>query len=805
MSSPSRLPSRQFPPARSPRLALSLIALSLGAAFGGSAAHAAPDTVAQAGGTQHLDTVIVTGTRAKSRTVADSLSPIDQISARELESSGASELATALAKLLPSLNFPRPSVTDGTDAVRPAQLRGLSPDQTLVLIDGKRRHTTSILNASGTQGRGSAPVDLNAIPVSAVERIEVLRDGAAAQYGSDAIAGVVNIVLKKGAAGGSVETTYGKYSKGDGVQKKLSGSAGLALGQDGWLRISAEKRDLGYTNRALPDFRNPAEPLYGQVSQRFGDPDSNQGAFFLNGQFKLNASTELYAFGNYSSRDTDAAAFYRPALDSRNIRSIYPNGYLPIESSTSRDKSLVAGVRGQTDGGWRWDTSLNYGANRFKLNVNNSLNTSIGATSPTSFYDGALENSQTVANLDLAKDFTIDGWYGPLTVAWGAEARREKYEISAGDPTSYFGTGAQGFAGFRPSDAGSHDRHSKSLYLNLEGDITQKFNAAVALRGENYSDFGGTTSAKLAGRYAFEPGIALRGTASTGFRAPSLVQQFYSTTTTSFISSVPYDVRTFAVTDPVARQLGAENLKAEKSNNLSVGLLLQPNRAFTTTIDLYRIAIKDRVVLSENLTGTAVRNFLSANGFANVDGGRYFTNAVDTRTRGVDVVSTYRFDLANSARLDLSAGFNYNSTDITRIAANPAILAQNGLAVTRIGRAEIGRITKGAPASKLTFSADYSQGPWQFRGLLSRYGEFKAFHATNEALDQTFSAKWVLDVGASYKWQKWTFAAGIDNLTNQYPDKLTAATTPNTVLPYSQSSPFGFNGRFGYVKAGYSW
>lgn len=784
----------------------SVIALSLSVVFGFPALALAQQAgSASASERASLDTVIVTGTRAGNRTLTDSLSPIDQLSSKDLQNSGSTELATVLAQLLPSLNFPRPSVTDASDAVRPAQLRGLSPDHTLVLVNGKRRHTTAVLNSSGTQGRGSAPVDLNAIPISAIERIEVLRDGAAAQYGSDAIAGVINIVLKKGAQGGSVETSYGKYSEGDGAQKKINASVGIPLSEAGWLRISGEVRDQNHTNRALPDYRNPAEPLYGQVSQRFGDPESQQGALFLNGQLKINDQFEAYAFGNYSSRDTKAAAFYRPSLDSRNIRSIYPQGYLPFEESTSEDKSIVAGLRGTTAGGWRWDTSVNHAANRFELDVTNTLNTSLGAGSPRKFDDGALENSQTLFNADFAREFEIGGLAGPLTLAWGVEARHEKYEISPGSPNSYFGSGAQGFSGFRPADSGSHSRHSKSLYLNLEADVTDKLSGSVALRGENYSDFGDATSVKLSGRYAVTPQFALRGTASTGFRAPSLVQQYYSTTTTNFASGVPYDVRTFAVSDPVARQLGAEDLKAEKSNNLSFGFLFQPTKAFTTTLDFYRIDIRDRIVLSENLTGTAVRNFLAANGYANADGGRYFTNAIDTKTQGLDLVSSYRLDLGNAGRLDLSAGYNYNKTEIDKVAANPAILAQNGLAVDRIGRSETGRITKGAPNDKLTFGADYTRNGWTLHGLLTRYGDFTAYHATDPTRDQKFDAKWVLDLSLKYKLKAWTFTAGVDNVTDEYPDKQIKINQQNTVLPYSQSSPFGFNGRFGYLKLGYAW
>lgn len=747
--------------------------------------------------------VIVTGTRQATRTALDSSSPIDVLSAEDLKKSGATDLNSVLARLLPSFNFPRPSVTDTSDAVKPAQLRGLSPDHTLVLVNGKRRHTTAILNTNGTQGRGSAPVDLNAIPLEAVERIEVLRDGAAALYGSDAIAGVINVILKK-SSGGEATVGLGQYGEGDGKRSSAGIHGGIALADQGWLHLSASWRDQGYTNRAGADWRNSAEPRYGQVNQRYGEPDSTQGAFFANGQLNLPGGAELYAFGGYTGLSTQSAGFWRPALDSRNIPAIYPEGFLPLESSNSEDQSLVVGLRGALGDGWRWDTSLNYGRNRFRLDVDNSLNTSLGATSPRSFYIGTLSNGETLFNADLARDFSPSWLQGPLSLALGAEARSERYEIGAGDPSSYFGTGAQVFAGFRPSDSGSHSRSSDAIYLNLEADITKALSASLALRGEHYSDFGSATSAKLSGRYAISPKAALRGTASTGFRAPSLAQQFYSTTTTGFIGGVPYDVRTFAVSDPVAKQLGAEDLKAEKSRNLSLGLVLQPLRDVTASLDAYQIDIDDRIVLSENLTGTAVRSFLAANGYSGVDGGRYFTNAVDTRTRGVDLVGTWHLDLGGAGTTDLSLGYNHTHTDIRAIAANPEQLSSNGLSLTRIGRVEQGRITKGSPSDKLSLGADYRRAAWTLHGQLTRYGEFTVYNA-NPAQDQTFSANWVLDLAATYRLDRISITGGVDNLSDRYPNPVIAPNSNSGILPYSNSSPYGFSGRFFYAKLGYRW
>jgi len=333
-----------------------------------------------------LQSVLVTGTYAKNRRTVDSESPVDIISARELQASGSTELATVLGRLLPSINFPRPSGADASDAVRPAQLRGLSPDQTLVLINGKRRHSSAVVNVNGTQGRGSAPVDLNAIPLSAIDHIEVLRDGAAAQYGSDAIAGVINVILKKGAGGGDAEVGVGEYQQRDGKQRNLRGSTGFNLGDQGWVRVALEAADRDPTNRAGADLRNPAEPRYGKVNQRFGDPETRPRSVFVNSQYRINDDIDWYAFANYGQRNTSAAATWRTALNGTAQRTpLYPEGFLPLENSESQDSSLVTGLRGEA-AGWRWDASLNYGKNEFQIDLDHTVNQSLGAASPTHFY-----------------------------------------------------------------------------------------------------------------------------------------------------------------------------------------------------------------------------------------------------------------------------------------------------------------------------------------------------------------------------------------------------------------------------------
>ncbi|MBB3225027.1 TonB-dependent receptor plug domain-containing protein [Pseudoduganella umbonata] len=787
---------------RTSPLALSIIAAAVAATI-------APASAQQQAPAEELQTVVVTGTYAKNRRTADSESPIDIIGAKELQATGSTELATVLSRLLPSMNFPRPSGADASDAVRPAQLRGLAPDQTLVLVNGKRRHASAVVNVNGTAGRGSAPVDLNAIPLAAIDHIEVLRDGASAQYGSDAIAGVVNIILKKGPNGGDVEIGTGWYGEGDGEQVSLKASAGFALGDKGWLRLAAEGADRNPTNRAGADTRNPAEPLYGQVTQRYGDSDTKPRNVFFNAQYQLGENTDAYAFGQYGERDTEAAATWRTALNGGVQRTpLFPQGFLPLQNSTSTDASLVAGVRGDL-GEWRWDASLDWGRNRFSLDIDNTVNQDLGASSPTRFHLGRLTNTQSVANFDLAREIPVAAFSGPLTVATGLEIRHEEYEINDGDPASYTGSGSQGFSGFRPVNAGKNSRSNQSAYVNLEAQVTPKLSGVLAARYEHYTDFGSTTSAKASARYAFNDQVSVRGTASTGFRAPSLAQQFYTITTTNFAVvngiNTPIETGTFAVGSSAAQALGATPLKAEKARNYGIGVQWAPTRNFNTTVDVYRIFVDDRIALSANMTlPQTLRNTLANQG-VQVGAGRYFTNAIDTKTTGVDVVGTYRWNLANRDRVDFTAAYNRNKTQVENVAANPAILTANNLLL--IDRQTVQRNTVGSPKDKLSLGADYTAQAWSARALATQYGKFTV-PQNNPANDQTYGHQWVLDVSGTVRLAtNWRVTAGIDNLTDSYPDKTTSVANLNTngIYPYSNFSPAGFNGRFFYAKVGYSW
>lgn len=778
-----------------------------------------------------LDDVIVTGTRRADRTVAESMAPIDVLRPVELENTGTPELQAVLNRIVPSFNFPRTSITDASDHVRPAQLRGLAPDQTLVLVNGKRRHRTAIINVNGTQGRGSSPVDLNTIPIGAIARIEVLRDGAAAQYGSDAIAGVINIVLKSDAEGGFVAGSAGRYDAGDGELLDASGNIGFGLGDGGFLNLTAQFRDKEDTNRAGRDLRqqyplingrpDPREASFDRLNHRFGDAATADQLLFLNGALPVGESGhELYGFGSLSRRDGESAGFYRRALDARNVPAIYPDGFLPLINSDVYDKSLVVGLRGGL-GDWAYDFSLNRGYSKFDFTISDSVNTNLGAQSPVFFNAGSLASTQTAVNFDISNGFEVGFLVSPLSVALGAEYRRESFEIGAGEPASFFGTGSQVFPGFRPSDAGRQSRHNWALYVDVEGDVSDSLTLGAAVRHEDYSDFGAETSGKLSGRFAFNDAFALRGSVSTGFRAPNLQQQFYSTTATNFINNVPFDIRTFAVTNPVAQALGAEPLQAETSTSFSLGLTADVFDGLNFTLDWYRIDIDDRIILSENLTGAPVRTFLAARGFPGTDGGRYFTNAVDTQTTGFDLVGRYRYAFENWGDLQFTLGYNRGDTDIERIAPNPAVLSQGGLNLQRVGRVEIGRLTVSPPEDKLNLGVDWNWGALSVQSQATRYGEWTVLNA-NPLLDQTYDAKWVTDLSLSWDFGRGIKAtAGVENLFDIYPQKTQqdlrfdangfaiAGPLDNTftgILPYARGeAPFGFNGRFYYARVRYEW
>lgn len=829
-------------------------------------------------------TIIVTGTRRTDRTVADSTVPIDVISAESLVNSGATETNRLLNNLVPSFNFPQPSLTDGTDSLRPATLRGLAPDQVLVLVNGKRRHLSSLLNLNGSVGRGSAGVDMNTLPPLAIERIEVLRDGAASQYGSDAIAGVINIQLKK-REGGRAQASFGKYittmedvaqvasasltttptgdpvitftgqdrKRRDGDTYTFASNIGLPVGETGYINFTAEYKDRSPTNRSGADLRrqyvttgDPREATFNRYSHRFGDGESKDMNFVLNAGADVGDAFEIYYFGTYGVRDGNGAGFYRRANDVRNrdwsastttFIPIYPDGFLPIINSEIRDIAFAAGVRGEA-GGWNLDLSANYGSNRLDYVISNTVNTSLGgALSPRKFEAGGLRSGQTSINFDAQRE--VDFGIGETSLAIGAEYRNENYRIVPGELGSYVAgpfaftngaaPGSQVFPGFSPTTAIDVSRDSFAAYVELDADLSDMFNVQVAGRYEHFSDFGDTINGKLAARFEPIDGLAVRGSVSTGFRAPGMAQQFFSTTSTNNVGGQLIEIGTFPVSSPIARALGAQPLDAETSLNFSGGVVFNMLSGLSLTVDYYNIKINDRITLTENLQGADVVAILNA---ARVVGtsARFFINGIDTRTQGLDIVANYRVPDFGAGKLNLTAGFNLGNTKITDRRTFAGFTAQRLFA-----RQESLRLTDGQPSDKFNVGLTWDLGKFGMTVNANRFGEVllpdgvttgRAVNGlpvslTNPAIandinvaagdapgDVTLQPKWVVDLEVRFNpIESVQLAIGANNLLDEYPDRLPFGVVNgvnfgvnNSFLPYSSQSPFGFSGRFVYGR-----
>lgn len=809
---------------------------------------------------QDIEQISVIGSRRLGRSIEDSPVPIDIIDSDSIMNTGLTETNQILGTLLPSFNFPQPSITDGTDHVRPAQLRGLAPDHTLVLINGKRRHSSALLNLNGSSGRGSSAVDMNAIPANAIERIEVLRDGAAAQYGSDAIAGVINIVLKNADSGGSASVTYGAnvstmdgvpdlksvnvgndgnlaFTEGgdrkvtDGQTLTLRANAGFALGEDGFVNVSTEFRDRRSANRADYDKRenyarlnddslDPRELTVNRYNHTFGNGDVEDFALFINSGYTLNADAELYAFGSYSARDGEGGGFYRRANDSRNVQSIYPDGFLPVITSDIVDYSGAVGVRGYISD-YNYDLSVVYGKDEFQFGVIDSLNTSFGPTSQTEFDAGTLTYDQLTLNADFSREVDVDIFDSSLNVAFGFEYRNEGYQIEAGEAASYeqgtfgrggevtdpvngpFGSaGSQVFPGFTPESAGDNSRHNVSAYIDLEADVTEMWNLTIATRYEDYSDFGSTVSGKVANRFTLSDEFAVRLSASTGFRAPSLQQQHFTSISTVFVDAVPTETGTFAPNSDVALALGSPGLDAEKSVSVGGGITWTPVSEFSLSVDYYHIDIDDRIVLSNNLSGPEVEALLVGTG---ANRARFFLNAIDSTTKGVDVVATYSMDIQDMGNLLLNAAFNYNKNEVTDIIDPPAVLQGAGFDQGNLFSGnELRRFEVGSPKSKLNLSAVWNKDSWYATLRVTRYGETQD-PSENPELNEVLPEKWLTDLDASYAvTDNVKLTLGANNIFDVYPDTtrelVDDVSTFSRLFAYSGFSPFGFTGRYVYGK-----
>ena len=789
-----------------------------------------------------VDEVVVTGTRTAGRTRLESLAPVDVISQEALSRAGVTEVNQALSVTLPSYNFPRPGLADGTDTIRPATLRGLAPDQTLVLVNSKRRHSASLVNVNGTIGRGASAVDLNTVPSAIVQSIEVLRDGASAQYGSDAIAGVLNLRLREASSGGNVTASYGsrvttvstlvqappaganftvadkaEYDRRDGETINLSGWVGLPLGPEGFLTVAAEYLNQNKTIRTAPDWRqqyplvagafDPREASFNRYNAWYGEPDIEQYTLFANAGHDLGEDASLYGWASYQHREALSAGFFRRALDDRNIQSIYPNGFLPQINPTVTDYAVAGGATFDL-AGWDMDASLVYGANEMEFSIRNTLNRSIGPTSKTVFDAGGFEYDQLVANLSGVRQFEA-GLASPINVAAGLEWRREGYAINAGEPDSYRNggvllngaptpSGAQVFPGFRPANVVDEDRTSVGGYLDIEANLTERLIISGAVRAESYSDFGETVTGKLAARFDVTEALAIRGSIQNGFRAPSLQQQFFATTSTNFINGVPFEIATFPVSDPVAVALGAKALDAEESTNYALGGVFR-NAGFSLTVDAYRIEVKDRIVLSENLTQANVRAFLTASGFVGVGGGRFFINGVDTTTKGVDIVANYKLGTETAGEFNFTAAANFNSTNVTKIPTTAQLSALNPAPVL-FDRLNVLTFEKGTPRSKISGSVDWSMGPFGATMRATHYGEVLS-PGTTAATDLTLKADTVFDLEGRWNiTEQIRLSLGADNVFDEYPTGTPPFLNTTSNTPFSNYAPYGRSGRYVYGR-----
>ncbi|MGL4230713.1 MAG: TonB-dependent receptor plug domain-containing protein [Casimicrobium sp.] len=754
-----------------------------------------------------VETVNIVGTRRLNASATDTVVPVDVVPmTKPAEQGGNFDLAQTLANISPSFNSSRQTGADGADLVDGAALRGLGSDQTLVLLNGKRRHTTSLVNIFGARNRGNTGTDFNTIPALAVETVTVLRDGAAAQYGSDAIAGVIDVTLKK-RAGCEAVLGYGQYSEGDGKNYLASAYCGFAMGNGGAIGLTGEYLDRGRSNRA--EAGNP---------RTIGDSAVKNGTFFLNGDMPTVKNGKLYFTLGLQQRDASSGAFGRGGIGSddipsRNSAAMYPDGFVPFINGDIEDRTVILGHRMQW-GEWNTDISQTYGYNDLRYNISNTLNASIAnrdllnggrGISPTKFDAGGFSFQQATTNLDFSRFFP--NMLGGTNVAFGAEYRRERYKIFEGEPGSYNdvdglgeggNAGSQGFPGFQPADRTNKSRNSVAAYLDLEMDLSKQLKLQTALRGERYNDFGSTIDGKIAASFKASDTVLLRGSASTGFRAPSLQQVFFSSTFTDFISGQPLDVVLAPNGSAIANAAGIPKLKEEKSTSFTFGTTLTPTKNTSITADIYNIDIKDRVVLSGRFDADnypALGAILQGLG---VGQAQFFVNSVKTRTQGFDLTASHKAEMG-AARLNTFLAFNYSKTQVKKINTPPSLA---GFEDVLLSERERLFLEQGGPRTKATLGFDYSVGKWGSEFKIIHYGsqELGTFSGTAAGVpNQKYRPKTSADLSFTYAFDKNTkLTIGGTNIFNVKPTEQDANETDNG-FKY-ESVQFGLNGAAIFAK-----
>ncbi|MEA1786377.1 TonB-dependent receptor [Arenibacter sp. GZD96] len=790
-----------------------------------------------------LDEVLIVGSRSPKRTAVDTPVAIDVIDVQEVSTQlGRIEVNELLQYAAPSFNASKQSGSDGADHVDPASLRGLGPDQTLVLINGKRRHQSSLVNLFGTRGRGNTGTDLNAIPASAIKRIEILRDGASAQYGSDAIAGVINIVLNDRVDEFTGTVSYGFFNTDadgefppgtpntdgnrldteqdgnkigkdrdfDGGSVKVTANYGVAIGENGgFANFTTEYINKNKTLRPGFDFR-----------RGFGEAAIDGFNVFGNLAIPVSEKSEIYAFGGRNYRDTDAFAFTRNNPTERNVVSIYPDGFTPRITSIITDNSFAAGFRTETDSGWKIDISNSYGKNDFHYFIKGTLNASLQETSPTDFDAGGHTLSQNTVNLDLSKyyDDILEGF----NLAFGAEYRTENFTIFAGEPGS-FGTfdvdgrlitnptnqiqptdpitgelrpgGSQGFPGYSPANEVDRNRSNIAIYADTELEVTSNFLLAGALRFEEYSDFGSTFNGKLAARYKASDNVNIRGSVSSGFRAPSLAQIYYNLLFTNFVGGQALDTQLSPNNSPVTASFGIGPLEQETAFNAALGFTATFGN-FTATVDGYYIEVQDRIVLTGNFDAPQIPN---------VEAAQFFANGADTETVGLDIVLSHKIQIGEGT---LSSSFIGNINNMTITAVKNGALDEQ----TFFGERDKAFLLASAPDSKLTLNLKYALNKFDVALGLTHFSEielldfqmfedvadFGSFENQVAAATDRYSAKMVTDLNFGYKLSdNLKLNVGSNNLFNIYPDQQDDWTEAGG---YWDSVQMGFSGAYYYGR-----
>jgi len=776
-----------------------------------------------------LDAVNVVGSRRPNRTSTESVVPVDIIEVSKLANTlGQPDVNQMLQYIAPSFNSNKQSGADGADHIDPATLRGLGPDQTLVLINGKRRHQSSLINLFGSRGRGNTGTDLNAIPLSAIDHIEILRDGASAQYGSDAIAGVINIVLKS-----NTDEFTGEYTTGfrnakppseyhvlpsdhplDGMLTELSGNYGTKLGDKGFLNMTMDYSKLDHTFRR-------ADPSYytdGVYRNQFGDAASENFGTYFNSAVNTGKNSEIYMFGGYNYRFTDAYAFSRAFDEERNDVNIYPNGFDPEIQSIILDKSFAVGFKSVVNG-FTVDLSNTIGMNDFHYMVDNTLNSSMLDNSPTRFDAGGFSLMQNTTQLDISRFFphVMSG----LNFACGLEHRIENYQIFAGEEASYTtygkqvfsinGTdttfrpgGSQGFPGFQPSNVVNETRSNFGAYTDLELDVTKRITLDGALRFEQYSDFGNTWNGKLAGRVKIMDGLSIRGSFSTGFRAPSLAQLYFNTTFTDIVAGKAIDKIIAKNNSPISRALGIPKLKQEVSVNGGLGFTANI-KSLSLTVDGYYVQIKDRIVLTGAFTSDDpdIGNVLKA---MNIGAAQFFTNAVNTTTKGIDAILAYSLTLGSSS-IKFSYAVNVNNMTIDKIYTNQKLQGKEDI---YFGLREQYFLLASAPKYKQNFGIDYINGNFYSNLKFTGFGKVELVNwnyngeATLPAGDlDVYNPKITVDLSVGYNWKNLSLTIGGANIFNTYPDKHDPALTESGGI--WDCVQMGFSGSFWFTKLGFKF